>query len=214
MSRTRAGAVLAFAAVFVVMLVGCTPEKPPPADAVRPDVLATGSCMVAPTPTGPPSTGAAPVATPPASIGEPSSRRQLPGLALPCLDGPGSVQLRNLRGPVLINVWASWCPPCREELPAFQRYAQRAGGQVKVIGVDTADTRPAANSVVEDFGLTFPNLYDRDSQLQKAMGGRPLPVTVFVDANGAVVHVYNGKALDDAALDQLVRQHFGVEVAG
>lgn len=211
MRRTRAGTAAAtLAVVLVPVLAGCGPSDDRPTTRQSPpNVLATGSCVPGPTPTR-----AAPTGIQPLSTGSPSAKRQLPDLALPCLDGSGSVHLRQLRGPVLINLWASWCDPCRKELPALQRYAQRAHGQVTVIGVDTADTRDGAGSIVEDLGLTFPNLYDPRSQLQKAMDGRPLPVTLFVDADGTVVHVYNGLALDEAALDGLVRQHLGVVADG
>lgn len=212
MSPTRTG-IARLAVVLVAVLAGCTPKDRTEVPASGPDVLATGSCVVGPTPTGTAPTGNPP-GTPPVGTHSPGAGRRLPDLALPCLDGSGTVQIRQLTGPAVINLWASWCDPCRQELPALQRYAQRANGRVAVLGVDTADTRDGASSIVEQLGLTFPNLYDPRSQLRNAMDGRPLPVTLFVDADGTVAHVYNARALDDAALDRLVREHLGVVVAG
>lgn len=202
----------ALAVVLAATLAGCTPEDRDPVSASGPDVLATGSCLPGSTSSGTPASGSS--GTPAGPGSSPGAGQQLPDVALPCLDGSGTVALRRLAGPAVINLWASWCPPCREELPAFQRYAERAGGRVAVIGVDTADRREAANSIVEDLGLTFPNLYDPRSQLRNAMGGRPLPVTLFVAADGAVAYVYNDRPLDDADLDRLVREHLGVVVTG
>jgi hypothetical protein len=64
----------------------------------------------------------------------------LPDIALPCLGGGRDVNLAGLRGPMVVNLWASWCEPCREELPVLQEYAERARRQVRVLGVDFEDT--------------------------------------------------------------------------
>lgn len=137
------------------------------------------------------------------------SGEQLPDLELPCFTGDSPVRLSDVRGPAVINLWGSWCAPCRRELPAFQRLAQRAGG-VRVIGVDTRDDREAAASLAEDLGLTFPTLYDPDERLRSRLRAAGLPVTLFVDAAGRVRHLDNTGALDDQALGSLVERHLGV----
>ncbi|GIG85202.1 TlpA family protein disulfide reductase [Plantactinospora endophytica] len=137
----------------------------------------------------------------------------LPALSLPCFVGEGPVAVGELRGPAVVNLWASWCPPCRKELPAFQRLAERAGDRIRVVGVNTGDGRSAARSIGEDFGLEFPNLYDRDQKLLRGLGGRAvLPVTLLVDAQGRIKHRDETGVLDDAELTALVRQHLGVAV--
>ncbi|HKS98265.1 MAG TPA: TlpA disulfide reductase family protein, partial [Rugosimonospora sp.] len=113
--------------------------------------------------------------------------------------------------PAVINLWASWCTPCRTEIPAIQRYAVRAGTRVTVIGVDTADTRTGGGSTIQDLGVTYPNLYDDRQQLLHGVGRADLPVTLFVDAHGGIRHVYSsGVALTEASLAQLVRTYLGV----
>ena len=77
---------------------------------------------------------------------------RLPDLRLPCFTGGEPVGLDAVRGPAVINLWASWCGPCRKELPAFQRLAGRTGGQLHVVGVDTRDDREAAQSLAADLG--------------------------------------------------------------
>jgi thiol-disulfide isomerase/thioredoxin len=135
----------------------------------------------------------------------------LPDLTLPCFTGERPFRLAELRGPAVINLWGTWCPPCREELPAMQRLADRTAGRLHVVGVDTWDDRDAASSFGTDKRITMPTLYDREKQLATALGKVNLPVTVFVDAAGSR-YVYNGTGLDDATLARLVTEHTGVTV--
>jgi thiol-disulfide isomerase/thioredoxin len=136
----------------------------------------------------------------------------LPDLVLPCFSGGNPVRLADLRGPAVINLWASWCDPCREELPAMQRLADRTAGRLHVVGVDTGDALDAAASFGMDKGVTLPTLYDRDRKLASALGRAALPVTVFVGADGKR-YVYDRLPPDDAQLAELVRDHAGVTVA-
>jgi peroxiredoxin len=85
---------------------------------------------------------------------------------------------------------------------------------VHVVGVVTEDDRARAASLAQDLGLTFPSLYDRDGELLAALGRTGLPVTLFVDAAGAVRFTYQAEALDEMALQRLVEEHLGVALAG
>jgi cytochrome c biogenesis protein CcmG, thiol:disulfide interchange protein DsbE len=176
-------------------------------------VVATAGCTADPEaepPVSPPSPFAACATLTPARS---DTATQLPDLTLPCFTGGRPVRLARLPGPAVINLWASWCGPCRTELPAMQRLADRAGDRLRVVGVDTGDGRDAAASFGADTGVALPTLYDRDKALMNALGRTALPVTVFVDAAGRT-YLYNRAALDDAALARLVREHTGVTVAG
>jgi thiol-disulfide isomerase/thioredoxin len=159
--------------------------------------------------TSTPSTSPDPASGEPGTPGAPAD---LPDLVLPCFSGGNPVRLADLRGPAVINLWASWCDPCREELPAMQRLADRTAGRLHVVGVDTGDAREAAASFGTDKGVTLPTLYDRDRKLVSALGRAALPVTVFVGAGGKR-YVYDRLPPDDARLAQLVRDHTGVTVA-
>jgi thiol-disulfide isomerase/thioredoxin len=162
-----------------------------------------------PTPSGPPCvTPAAPSSTGPAgsATGEP-----LPDITLPCFAGGQPVRLAHLGEPTVINLWASWCAPCRTELPQVQRYAERAAGRVQVIGVITSDpNRGGAQSLIDDLGLRFPMLYDEPATLRTQVGVQALPVTLLVDARGRVAYRYNARPLDEAALADLVDRYLGV----
>ena len=147
-------------------------------------------------------------AAPAGAQGEP-----LPELTFSCFTGGAPVALRDVRGPAVINIWASWCPPCRKELPAFQRLSERSAGRFQVIGVNSRDSRSAAQSIGEDFGVRFPMLIDQGDALQRALNRNALPLTLFVDGDGRVRHTDASGALDGATLADLVHRHLGVEVA-
>jgi thiol-disulfide isomerase/thioredoxin len=137
----------------------------------------------------------------------------LPDLKLPCFTGGAAVPLTGVRGPAVINIWATWCDPCREELPAMQRLADRTKGRLLVIGVDTGDSRDAAASFGTDKQVSLATLYDAERKLVGALGRPALPVTVFLDGNGKRF-VYNQLPPDEAQLAALVRTHTGVTVTG
>jgi thiol-disulfide isomerase/thioredoxin len=132
-------------------------------------------------------------------------------ITLPCFAGGAAVRLGALGKPAVLNLWASWCGPCRSELPVIQRYADASGGAVAVLGVVTGDTRTAAASFAEDVGVTFPSVFDKDSAVQRS-GLVPvaLPVTLFVDAQGRVRHVEAAAIPDVSTLDGLVSRYLGV----
>ncbi|WP_174529598.1 TlpA family protein disulfide reductase, partial [Micromonospora maritima] len=137
---------------------------------------------------------------------------ELPDLTLNCFTGGAPVRVRDVKGPAVINVWASWCGPCRKELPAFQRLSERADGRFQVIGVNSRDSRGGAQSIGEDFGVGFPMLVDQGDAFQRALERNAFPLTVLVDGDGRIRHVDATGALDDDRLATLVRTHLGVTV--
>lgn len=195
---------LALIAAAAVLLAGCSRDPGPgPAAAGEPvPVLSMADCaaLTAPPPDAPATAG--------------HSADQLPELTLPCFVDEQPFPLAQLRGPAVVNLWASFCLPCLEELPVLQRFADRAAGQVHVVGVVTADSHTKAAWLADDLDLRFPSLYDRDERLSIALGRYGLPVTAFVDAQGRLVHVYQGEPFDDQRLGALVEEHLGVAVEG
>ncbi|MFI7072444.1 TlpA family protein disulfide reductase [Micromonospora sediminicola] len=152
----------------------------------------------------------APASAAPAPAG--AAGAELPDLTLNCFTGGAPVRVRDVKGPAVINVWASWCAPCRKELPAFQRLSERADGRFQVIGVNSRDSRGGAQSIGEDFGVGFPMLVDQGDAFQRALERNAFPLTVLVDADGRIRHVDATGALDDDRLAKLVRTHLGVTV--
>lgn len=126
----------------------------------------------------------------PADSGEPAAG-PLAGIAVPCLGTAGQVDLgRALAGrPALLNVWATWCVPCRDELPALAEYAARPGA-VTVLGIDVSDDPRAALALLAEIDVTVPSVRDPDSRVAAALDIPPvLPLSYVVRADGTVVRV-------------------------
>ncbi|MEV7330661.1 TlpA disulfide reductase family protein [Micromonospora sp. NPDC093244] len=193
---------------LLLAVAGCTAgpsDDPAPRRAAPERPSPFRDCATLGTPPTAASPGAAPSATPGGTA--------LPELTLACFTGGAPVALRSVAGPAVINIWASWCPPCRKELPAFQRLSERAAGQLQVIGVNSRDSRGGAQSIGEDYGVRFPILVDQGEALQRALERNAIPLTLFVDVQGRIRHVDATGALDDTQLAKLVRQHLGLAVS-
>jgi len=115
--------------------------------------------------------------------------KQAPEFSLSDLSGR-AVRLANLRGRIVfVNVWATWCAPCREEMPSMQAlYARLHGPDFEMLAV-SADQggRDLVERFVSDFGLTFPVLLDPDLQIADRYGVTGYPETFLIDRNGAIV---------------------------
>lgn len=133
----------------------------------------------------------------------------LPEETLPCLGGGGSTNLAMTHGkPMVLNLWASWCGPCRKELPFIQQLHERAGDRVLVLGVDYQDTEPkAALELAAGAGVTYPLLADPKSQVRTPLKVVALPQTVFVNARGSVVATERRQIKSYDELASLVRKH-------
>jgi thiol-disulfide isomerase/thioredoxin len=95
--------------------------------------------------------------------------------------------------PLIINVWASWCGPCRSEMGSLQRLARRFGGkQFNVIGISTDDDGKAAAAFIKRSKITFENFIDSKVFLENMLGANTIPLTVLVDANGKVLEKARG----------------------
>ena len=136
----------------------------------------------------------------------------LPALQLSCLGG-GTLDLGRAPGvPMVVNLWGSWCPPCRDELPVVQQLADAAGARLRVVGVISKDGVPQAESFAEDAGLRFPSAFDGQGELMTRLGLNALPVTFFVDATGAVTYRQVGPVASLPQLEALVSTHLGVRL--
>ena len=137
---------------------------------------------------------------------------QLPPVTLPCLGGGRAVDLSSLRGPLVVNLFAQWCGPCRQELPYYQELHRKGRGVVQVVGVDYLDTRPdQALELVKETGVTYPLLADPDGDLRAELKVRGLPGIVFVKADGSVVTEYR-VVRSYAELRGLVQHRLGVRL--
>ena len=143
-----------------------------------------------------------------------TSSRALPDLTLPCLGGGRPVDIARLRGPLLVNVWAQNCQPCKDESPLLQTIADEYRRKLKVIGIDWQDTLPDyALAMVGDLGVTYPQLADPEGATRAPLQIQGLPYTFFVDRDGSVAYVNKG-ALRAADVRTLIKTHLGVTSDG
>jgi thiol-disulfide isomerase/thioredoxin len=119
-----------------------------------------------------------------------------PGFSVARLGQAGStVHLSDFRGrPVVMNFFASWCPPCRDELPTLSAAQRRLGGNVAFLGIDVSDSTPAALDLVRASGVTYPAGVDPDYKVADSLYHlRGLPSTVFIDAKGNIAATVLGQ---------------------
>jgi len=153
------------------------------------------------------------IANCPASTATPRSGDALPDTTLPCLGGGRDVRLSGLQGPLLINLWGSYCAPCRDELPVLQQVHRAAGDKLTVLGIDYQDPSPgSALQLAADSVVTFPSVADPGADVHADLEVIALPQTVFVDPQGKIVATERRPltSFDQAA--DLVRQHLGIDV--
>ncbi len=128
-------------------------------------------------------------------------------LQLARLDGPGSKRIADWGGtPVVVNLFASWCPSCLAEMPSFERASHDYAGRVAIVGVDSQDSTSAGLRLARQLGITYPLLADTsNADLYRLLQGQGMPVTAFIRKDGTLKQVYSGE-LDDALLRQLIDQ--------
>jgi thiol-disulfide isomerase/thioredoxin len=137
----------------------------------------------------------------------PKQVTRLPDLTLHGFDGGPDVDLGTFKGPAVVNLWASWCGPCKRELPLYADFARTYAGKVSVLGVDWQETIDAnARSLVSRSKVGYPLVVDPEGKL-RAIG---LPKLILVDAKGRIAYQEYVEIKSADQLDGLVAQHLGV----
>jgi cytochrome c biogenesis protein CcmG/thiol:disulfide interchange protein DsbE len=133
-------------------------------------------------------------------------RPAAPDVSLPKLEGGGDVKLSSYRGKVVVlNFWASWCPPCKGEAPVLTRWQKRlspAGGTI--VGVDVLDVSSDAERFIADHKLDFPHLRDQDGSRLKSFEVVGYPETIVLDRKGRIAATSRG-VVDDKFFETKVR---------
>jgi thiol-disulfide isomerase/thioredoxin len=143
--------------------------------------------------------------TEPGAAQEPASlpvAKDVTGVTIPDdsfdLLGGGHKALSDYRGaPLVVNVWASWCPPCQQEMPAFQEVHQALGDRVRFVGLDRADSRADATAFAQQRKIGYDLLFDPDDRLAPQLGVAVMPTTLLVSAQGVVVKTLAGALTAD-----------------
>ena len=131
---------------------------------------------------------------------------------LKCLDGKSTIDIGQIKGPALVNVWGSWCGPCKDEMPIFVDFYSKYKEKVSLIGisVEEADLQDARD-FVELYGMSWPNLNDPDGSTRGTLG-MGVPITLFIDAQGAVVYRKIGVVTTIEELERDTQKHLGVQL--
>lgn len=133
------------------------------------------------------------------AVGDP-----VPDRALPVLGGTGQGSIADHRGRwVLVNLWASWCGPCRQEAPDLERFAQRYGDEVEVLGINVQDNSDDALAFVEEFEVGYPQLRSVGEERSAAFGSTGVPENFLVDPKGELALIWRGP-VDERFLDENV----------
>jgi thiol-disulfide isomerase/thioredoxin len=134
------------------------------------------------------------------------------GISVECVDGSAGAILESLRGPMVINVWGSWCASCLDEMPEFVSFYSKAKGKVQLVGVAVEEATPAnSQRFIEKHGMTWPNFYDRDNKT-RGFFGMGVPVTWFIDESGAVTYKKIGIIKSEDELIELTEKYLGVKI--
>jgi cytochrome c biogenesis protein CcmG/thiol:disulfide interchange protein DsbE len=117
-------------------------------------------------------------------------------------------RIASLRGyPIVANVWASWCVPCRQEFPVLQKLSARYGKRVAFLGVNSEDSTDAAATFLSEVPVPYPSYSDPDKDIYDSLGGYGFPNTAFYDRSGELVFLHKGQYRDEAELEADMRHY-------
>jgi thiol-disulfide isomerase/thioredoxin len=134
------------------------------------------------------------------------------GLVLPCMDGKSDVGFATLRGPLIVNVWGSWCAPCREEIPIIRSFYANANTKLQLLGVDVEEGNATdGSSFVVTHGMTWPSVVDPDGR-SRTLFGMGVPVTWFIDKDGKVAYKKIGVLKSVRELRELTQKYLHLTV--
>ena len=133
-------------------------------------------------------------------------------IMLDCLDGTDGASINGIKGPAIINVWGSWCGPCKEEMPVLRSFYEKAQGKLALIGVDVEEASiEDGRKFVKNNGITWPNLYDADGK-SRAYFGMGVPVTWFIAADGRVAYKHIGVIKSEKELISMTSKYLDVKL--
>ena len=129
-----------------------------------------------------------------------------PDFVLQSLDGK-QVQLSSFRGKkaVVVNFWATWCPPCREEMPTFEDIFVKNKKKLVILGVDLQESEEAIREFLQEIPVTYPLLLDPDADVKKLYNVFTQPVTYFIDKDGIIIDKKFGPLIPQEIEDKFAK---------
>ncbi len=122
----------------------------------------------------------------------------LPAVAVTPLDGGAEVDLSQIEGPAVVNLWATWCAPCRKEIPDFQAVHEARGDTVRFVGINIGQGADEIGEYLGEIGATYDQFIDEEGFVQTELAATSMPTTVVIDADGVIVTRHLGPMDQDA----------------
>ena len=136
-------------------------------------------------------------------------------LKMSCLDNSSEINYHSIKGPIVINVWASWCTGCKEEMPYFVDLYENPifkSGEIKLLGIDVDEKNADSGlNFIKSNGMSWPHIEDVDGR-SKLVFGPGVPVTYFLDKSGEVIHKHIGAFRSKIELYETVEKYFEVKL--
>lgn len=133
---------------------------------------------------------------------------QLPPVEIIGLTEPGTTTLADLEGPAVINLWATWCAPCRKEIPDFEAVHQLRSDEVRFIGINIGEDADRADEFLGEIGATYDQFLDSEGYVVTELRTTAMPVTIVIDGDGVVTTRHLGP-LDQDGLNEAIDAAIG-----
>ena len=133
------------------------------------------------------------------------------GVPLECLGGGSAIAADSIRGPALINVWGTWCEPCKQELPHLAHFLAKYSDQVDTVGIAVEEkNQQSVRKFIRNYGISWPILYDATGATRGKFG-MGVPVTWLVDESGTVVYKKYGPFKSTEEIELAAIKYLGVK---
>lgn len=137
-----------------------------------------------------------------------SEGETLPAIEITELSSGASAQLDEIEGPAVVNLWATWCAPCRAEIPDFEEVHQARGDEVRFVGINVGEDSGRAAEFIDEVGATYDQFLDEVGEVSTELKATSMPVTVVIDADGVVTTRHLGP-LDQDGLNEAIDETLG-----
>jgi thiol-disulfide isomerase/thioredoxin len=145
-----------------------------------------------------------------AACGSVAAGETLPDVGIAPLAGGDTIQLSQIEGPAVINLWATWCAPCRAEIPDFESVHQARGDEVRFVGINIGEDGDRAATFLDDVGATYDQFLDAEGYVVTELQTTAMPVTLVLDADGRVSTRHLGP-LDADGLNEAIDEALGID---